>query len=400
VARLRIVNGDGTEQVVDLTGTRLQVGRGRDNNIVLPDPQKGVSRVHAELRYENGHYVVVDLQSQNGTWINGRRVERAELPYGAELSIGAYRLTLLRDRPAAVRVAPSAPAADPLDDIRPTERYDGPIVAPVKTEAPGSSRGLVAGALALALVIAVAAVVWVWSGAPPDDVASHSAPEPAAAGSGSNATPPAHTVAASPTPVERPAEPAYPSDATPKRAADRGVEATRTGPARRPGESNDAWRSRAAALQMRYGYSKAALERGDFAAAAGGFDAILIEEPGFLDAPRLLIQAQSGLRANARSLYEAGKKLDEAGDWVGALQKYEQARLIQAGIPGLSESLQRVRTNLRGAGITAFNQGRALETNGRTQEALKEYEKAMQWLPPDDPNWQVARARVQQLKRN
>jgi hypothetical protein len=397
VARLRIVNGEGTEQVVDLTGTRLQVGRGRDNNIVLPDPQKGVSRVHAELRYENGHYVVVDLQSQNGTWINGRRIERAELPYGAELSLGAYRLTLLSDRPAPVRVAPTARAADPLDDIRPTERYDGPIVAPVKTEAPGSSRGLVAGALALVFVIAVAAVVWVWSGAAPENVASHSASEPAA-GSGSNATPPAP--AASPTPAERAAEPAYPSDATPKRAAERGVDPPRTGSARRPGESTDAWRSRAAALQMRYGYSKAALERGDFAAAAGGFDAILIEEPGFLDAPRLLIQAQAGVRANARSLYEAGKKLDEAGDWVGALRKYEQARQIQAGIPGLSESLQRVRTNLRGAGITAFNQGRTLETNGRTQEALKEYEKAVQWLPPDDPNWQVARARVQQLKRN
>jgi tetratricopeptide (TPR) repeat protein len=169
---------------------------------------------------------------------------------------------------------------------------------------------------------------------------------------------------------------------------------------RRPGESSEAWRSRAAALQMRYGYSKAALDRGDFAAAAGGFEAILVEEPGFLDAPRLLIQAQSGLRASARTLYEAGRKLDDAGDWMGALQKYEQARQIQSGIPGLAESAQRVRTKLRAAGAAAFSQARAFEANGQAQDALKEYEKAVQWLATDDPNWHVARAKVQQLKRN
>jgi len=394
VARLRIVSGDGTEQVVDLTGTRLQVGRGRDNNIVLPDPEKGVSRVHAELRYENGRYVVVDLQSQNGTWINGRRVERAELRYGAELAIGAYRLTLLSDRPAAVREAPNAPPTDPLDDIRPTERYDGPIVASAKPEPQGSSRRLAGGALALVLASAAAVILWVWSGARPERAAS-----PPASASAVTSSPGTTTPAASPAPAERTSERAYPSDSGPRRAADRGGDPARTGPARRPGESNEAWRSRAAALQMRYGYSKAALERGDFAAAAGGFDAILVEEPGFLDAPRLLVQAQAGLRANGRSLYDAGKKLDEAEDWVGALHKYEQARQIHAGIPGLSESLQRVRTKLRAAGIAAFNQGRALEANGRTQEALKEYEKAVQWLPPGDPNQPAARARVEQLKR-
>jgi tetratricopeptide (TPR) repeat protein len=169
---------------------------------------------------------------------------------------------------------------------------------------------------------------------------------------------------------------------------------------RRPGESAEAWRSRGAALQMRYGYSKAALDRGDFSAAAGGFEAILIEEPGYLDAPGLLVQAQQGLRASARSLFQAGNRLDAAGDWVGALQKYEQARQIYAGIPGLSDALKRVRVKLQVAGSTAFNQAKQLEAQGRPQEALKEYEKAMQWLPQDDPNRQIARTRIEQLRRN
>jgi tetratricopeptide (TPR) repeat protein len=151
---------------------------------------------------------------------------------------------------------------------------------------------------------------------------------------------------------------------------------------------------------MRYGYSRAALDRNDFAAAAGGFEAILLEEPGFLDAPKLLIQAQSGMRASAGNLFKAGKKLDAAGDWTGALQKYEQARQIYAGIPGMSESVQRVREKLRVAGTAAFTQAQQHEASGRPQDALREYLKAVQWLAADDPNRHIAQTRVDKLKRN
>ena len=56
------------------------------------------------------------------------------------------------------------------------------------------------------------------------------------------------------------------------------------------------WQIRTAAFQTRYAYSRAALDRGDFAAAAGGFEAILREEPGFLDVPQLLVKARAGLK--------------------------------------------------------------------------------------------------------
>jgi len=39
---------------------KLLIGRGRDNDIVLPDSQKGVSRTHAELRYENGRPIEIE----------------------------------------------------------------------------------------------------------------------------------------------------------------------------------------------------------------------------------------------------------------------------------------------------------------------------------------------------
>jgi hypothetical protein len=161
----------------------------------------------------------------------------------------------------------------------------------------------------------------------------------------------------------------------------------------------DMWRTRSEALETRYSYSRAALDRRDYAAAAGGFQAILLEEPGFLDAPQLLVQAKAGLRATANALFESGRRMDAAGDWVGALQKYEHAHQIYSGIPGITGAIQNVRGKVRAAGAKAFAEAKQLEDEGRTAEAVKEYEKAVQWLPADDPNRQAARARLERLKR-
>jgi tetratricopeptide (TPR) repeat protein len=168
----------------------------------------------------------------------------------------------------------------------------------------------------------------------------------------------------------------------------------------RPGESLEAWRTRTAAFQTRYVYSRAALDRGDFAAAAGGFEAILREEPGFMDVPQLLLRARAGLRAAAVDVYETGERLENAGEWLGALQKYQQARQVHAEIPGLAQAMRRVREKLRVAGSSALTRARQLEAKGHAAEALKEFEKAVQWLPPDDPNRAVAQTRVDQLKRS
>lgn len=422
MARLRIISGDGVEQVLELRDQRLQIGRGRDSDIVLPDPEKGVSRTHAELRLENDRYVLVDLQSQNGTWLNGARVERAEVPFGAEIAVGGYRLTLLRDGDAAGPPAAHVRRADPLDDMRPTGPHAPPpysppaasrtsppssrAAAPAPSNAGGPAPWAMGLAVAVVVMVALAATVWVMGTRTPPQEEGSSAGSP-----GAPSAPPDPVV---PPPAARPIEPA--ALATPDRQPNPSYDVAEGGSkpqpvktqgavsgtprvGRRPGESSEAWRSRGAALQMRYEYSTAALTRGDFAAAAGGFEAILIEEPGFLDAAGLLVQAQSGLRSSARRLFDSGQKLEAAGDWVGALQKYEQARQVFAGIDGLSGKLQQVRQKLHAAGTSAFNEGRQHEADGRTEDAVKAYEKAIQWLPSDDPNRQVARTRVEQLKR-
>jgi hypothetical protein len=69
------------------------IGRSPDCGIFLDDVT--VSRRHAVLVQRDGHFFIEDQGSLNGTFVNRRRVESAELEDGDELQIGKYRLTFL-----------------------------------------------------------------------------------------------------------------------------------------------------------------------------------------------------------------------------------------------------------------------------------------------------------------
>ena len=74
-----------------LSGSRVVMGRSRDCDVRLDDPN--VSRRHAEVRREEGGWVVADLGSTNGVKLNGRRVSEAPLKPGDEIALGLERLT-------------------------------------------------------------------------------------------------------------------------------------------------------------------------------------------------------------------------------------------------------------------------------------------------------------------
>lgn len=98
MAKLIIYRGDTLDREIDLGERNARVGRGDQNDIVLPDPAKSVSRFHAELRFEQGKYSIVDLNSQNGTWVAGRRVPQATLEPGVPVVLGTYRLVLKQEQ--------------------------------------------------------------------------------------------------------------------------------------------------------------------------------------------------------------------------------------------------------------------------------------------------------------
>lgn len=90
VAQLVVANGDGQGHVIPLVESEYLVGRHRENSIHLTD--LGVSSYHARLYQGPDGYVIEDLKSRNGTWVNGTRVYHATLAHGDKVHLGATDL--------------------------------------------------------------------------------------------------------------------------------------------------------------------------------------------------------------------------------------------------------------------------------------------------------------------
>jgi predicted component of type VI protein secretion system len=91
--RQALLVGDGRRNV--LSGSRVVIGRSREADIVVTDPN--VSRRHAELRRDDEGWRVVDLGSTNGIKVNGRRVDQQTLSPGDRVTIGVTDLTFELD---------------------------------------------------------------------------------------------------------------------------------------------------------------------------------------------------------------------------------------------------------------------------------------------------------------
>jgi len=79
---------------ISIDGPVLQIGRAPSCDIVLDD--RNVSRRHAEIRRRGPVVVLIDLDSTNGTIVNGRRVREHPLADGDRITLGNSRLTFER----------------------------------------------------------------------------------------------------------------------------------------------------------------------------------------------------------------------------------------------------------------------------------------------------------------
>ena len=90
---LSVIAGPLTGSVIPLGTAQVTVGRAPDSTIVVDDDY--VSSRHARLYPSEGAWVVEDLGSTNGTWIDRSRITSPTvLPPGAELRIGRTTITL------------------------------------------------------------------------------------------------------------------------------------------------------------------------------------------------------------------------------------------------------------------------------------------------------------------
>lgn len=88
-----ITRGPGAGSRYSLVSEAVQVGRHPRNDVLLDDVS--VSRHHARIVRRSESYVLQDLGSLNGTYVNGERVEEAPLRHGDEVQVGLYKLVFL-----------------------------------------------------------------------------------------------------------------------------------------------------------------------------------------------------------------------------------------------------------------------------------------------------------------
>ncbi|MBP6470118.1 MAG: protein kinase [Chloroflexi bacterium] len=141
---------------VQLTQAIISLGRGADNDIVLP--AEGVSRQHAQLQATSLGWEILDLGGINGTFLNDRRL-RAEDPTplapGMRVRIGPYVLSLVgpevtpyesdmavvAERATAVALGRTTPAAEAI----PTAPHTAPVEDPLAIFLPQESYTLEPG---------------------------------------------------------------------------------------------------------------------------------------------------------------------------------------------------------------------------------------------------------------
>src|SRR5215469_15191369 len=100
--KLHIKNSQiGEEFDFRLTTLETHIGRSPDNDLVLPDDE--VSRRHAAIRLVDDSHVLVDLESANGTRVNGEPIKEKTLAAGDSISIGPYIVVYSRGVGTTVR---------------------------------------------------------------------------------------------------------------------------------------------------------------------------------------------------------------------------------------------------------------------------------------------------------
>ncbi len=110
-----IVDGD---RHIPLAGPVLNVGRQRDNHLILNEPE--ISRHHIQIRLRFGRYVLFDLTSTQGTLVNANPVQEHTLQPGDVITLANHSLIYVEenvsdDDPETVSLGKTQPAPGPTE---------------------------------------------------------------------------------------------------------------------------------------------------------------------------------------------------------------------------------------------------------------------------------------------
>lgn len=101
----------GGPSSVEMVGGTLTIGRGEENDLALPDPERTLSKRHCFLEERNGEFIIVDI-STNGTFLNYGSERLGDLPtplsHGDVICLGSFELVV------EIAAGAGAPTPDPM----------------------------------------------------------------------------------------------------------------------------------------------------------------------------------------------------------------------------------------------------------------------------------------------
>ena len=171
-------SGPNPGETFELEKESITMGRDVTNDVVLADPE--VSRQHARINRTPGGYVLEDLGSTNGTFVNGERLvaprvlnpgdlvglgEDVTLTFEATASEAAATVMAGSDQ----QVPQQPPAQQPAQQRQPTPPAQAAApAAPGEEEDEGRRRWILAGCGCLVLLVACVGVFWFMDAYYPD----------------------------------------------------------------------------------------------------------------------------------------------------------------------------------------------------------------------------------------
>jgi len=104
--RLQVAAGPLSESTYFLTDAEVRIGRDPSNSLAISD--LSLSRRHCLLSRERDSYKICDLDSRNGTFVNGGAVSEASLSHGDQISVGESVFVFLsKDEDADEAIVPA-----------------------------------------------------------------------------------------------------------------------------------------------------------------------------------------------------------------------------------------------------------------------------------------------------
>ena len=132
-----ITDEGGVRRTLDFSKPELTVGRVQGNDIVLS--KRNVSKQHARLTLKGEQAVVVDLNSTNGTWVNGRKINSPQsLKHGDKIYIADFIITLEPANDGSER-ASSAPRVSEPPPLPAKQRMPAQSSMPAESSMPAQS---------------------------------------------------------------------------------------------------------------------------------------------------------------------------------------------------------------------------------------------------------------------